>query len=52
MIPNLISILINKDRNEQKDVPSIYCKGENYEKVIDIKRYHKIIWWILNQYCK
>lgn len=51
LIPELISISINKDRNEQKDVPSIFCVCERSEKVIDIIRYHKIIWAILNRYC-
>jgi len=51
LIPNLITISINKDRNEQKDVPSIYCVCEKEERQIDIIRYHKIIWSILNHYC-
>ena len=51
LIPELISISINKDRNEQKDVPSIHCVGETQEREIDIIRYHKIIWAILNRYC-
>lgn len=52
LIPNLVLISINKDRNEQKDVPSIHCVCEKGEKEIDIKRYHKIIWSILNHYCE
>ena len=51
LIPNLDLILINKDRNNQKDIPSIHCVGEKGEKEIDIRRYHKIIWAILNRYC-
>lgn len=51
LIPELIMISINRDRNEQKDVPSIYCLCETGGKVIDIIRYHKIIWSILNRYC-
>lgn len=52
IIPELVSIRIDKDRNEQLEVPIIVCYlQDNEEKVINIKRHHKIIWSILNKYC-
>lgn len=50
-IPKLITIEINKDRNEQLEVPMICCINEDAVKVIKIIRHHKIIWEILNKYC-
>lgn len=52
IIPNLVSITIDKDRNSQKDIPFISCEYDNESQVIEIKRYHKIIWAILNKYCE
>ena len=52
IIPELTSILINKDRNDQKDIPSIHCVSENGEKEIEIIRHHKIIWSMLDSLCK
>ena len=52
VLPKTVSIMINKDRNEQLDIPMISLKvGENTY-VLDIRRNHKIIWGILNEYCK
>lgn len=51
VIPKITSISINKDRNEQKDIPTIYYNINGQEKAIDIIRYHKVIWAILNRYC-
>lgn len=50
-IPKLITIEINKDRNEQLEVPMICCINEDAVKVVKIIRHHKIIWSILNKYC-
>lgn len=50
--PNLISIIIDKDRNSQKDTPFITCECDDGSKIIEIRRYHKIIWAILNKYCE
>lgn len=50
-IPKLVSIEINKDRNNQLEVPMINCIKEDGEEVIKIIRHHKIIWSILNKYC-
>ena len=52
IIPNLISITIDKDRNSQKDTPFITCECSSGSKIIEIKRYHKIIWAILDKYCE
>ena len=53
MIPQIVSIEIDKDRNNEKDVPFIYCKLDNNEgKLIEIIRHHKIIWSILNKLCE
>ena len=52
ILPNTVSITLNKDRNEQLDIPMISLKvGENTY-VLEIRRNHKIIWGILNEYCK
>ena len=52
VLPKTVSIMINKDRNEQLDIPMISLKvGENTY-VLEIRRKHKIIWGILNEYCK
>lgn len=52
IIPKLVSITINKDRNSQKDIPFISCECDDGSQVIEIKRYHKIIWAILDKYCE
>jgi len=52
VLPKTISIHINKDRNKELDVPTIICQMPNGYKGIDIMRNHKIIWGILNEYCK
>lgn len=52
VLPTTVSIMINKDRNEQLDIPMISLKvGENTY-VLEVRRNHKIIWGILNEYCK
>lgn len=53
IIPIVEEIQINYDFNATQDVPVIYCAMENQEKntVLKIKRYHKIVWSILNKYC-
>ena len=53
IIPNVEEIQINYDFNATQDIPVICCKMENQEKdiVLKIKRYHKIIWSILDKYC-
>lgn len=51
IIPKLVSIQINKDRNEEKDVPCIHCTTEDAKNItIDIRRHHKIVWTILDRY--
>lgn len=50
IIPDLVFLSINKDRNSQKEDPFVYCKTTKEEKTITIKRYHKIIWSILDRY--
>ena len=47
-------IIIDKDRNEQVDIPTIAVKYEkdNDKHMIGIRRCHKIIWGIFNEYCK
>ena len=52
IIPKLVSMRIDKDRNEQLEVPIVVCELEQEkERIIYIRRYHKIIWSILNKYC-
>ncbi len=50
-IPELVSIEINKDRNEQLNIPAVNCVTNEGEDLIYILRHHKIIWSILNRYC-
>ena len=52
VIPDCTSILIDKDRNNQLDRPFIQYKIGDEVKVKEIIRYHKIIWSILDRYCK
>lgn len=50
-IPNLEIIEINKDRNEQRDVPFIVCKMQDKKEiVVEIKKCHDVMWSILNKY--
>lgn len=53
IIPKVKEIQINYDFNETQDVPVIYCIMENQKEitVLKIKRYHKIVWSILDKYC-
>ena len=50
IIPDVSTIFIDKDRNQQIDVPFIYYDLNGNQKVLEIIRYHKIIWSILNKY--
>ena len=52
IIPYADSIFIDKDRNAQLEVPFIQYTVGTVIKTIDIIRYHKIIWAILNRYCQ
>lgn len=52
IIPALISITIDKDRNSQKDTPFITCECSNGSEIIMIRRCHKNIWPILDKYCE
>lgn len=50
-IPNLECIEIDKDRNQQRDVPFIVCKMHNNTKeMLEIRNCHEIMWSILNKY--
>ncbi len=50
-IPNLECIQIDRDRNQQRDVPFIVCKLQgNITEVVEVKRCHEIMWSILNKY--
>ena len=51
-IPEITAISINQDRNSQMDVPFIQIEIDGKIEVIDIIRYLKIIWAILDGYCK
>ena len=53
IIPNLDLIIINKDRNEDVEIPYVYYKQKSEpQKEIRIRRnYHKIIWSILDYFC-
>lgn len=52
-LPEVQTIFINKDRNDELDIPTIVLYFEdNAHKIIEIRRNHKIIWGVLNEYCK
>ncbi len=53
IIPEVDEIVINKDHNETQDVPFIvyYMDGGEVH-ILKIKNHHKIVWTILNEYCK
>lgn len=52
IIPEVDKIFINADHNGTQDVPYIvyYINGER--KILKIKRCHKIVWTIFDEYCK
>ena len=52
LMPNLRSISIDFDRNNQIEVPFVICKVKGQEKVVYIRRCNKIIWSLLNGYCQ
>lgn len=53
IIPDLKVIEIDRLRNAQCDVPFINCEmNDGTSKVIRILRWHKIIWSILDEFCK
>lgn len=49
-IPELDEIQIDKERNNQLDVPYIICKIQNKSEIVEIRRHHKIMWSILEKY--
>ena len=51
IIPNAESIYINKDLNSTQDIPMVAYKIDNQLALVKVKRYHKIVWSILNKYC-
>lgn len=51
VIPYADKISINRDYNETQDIPMISYEIARKTKVLKIKRYHKIIWAILDRYC-
>lgn len=50
LIPSMQMIIINPERNEQKDIPFIAYMDEDVSKVnvLNIQRHHKDIWLYLN----
>ena len=53
IIPEVEEIFINKDYNATQDVPFIvyYMDGDDIH-ILKIRNHHKIVWTILNEYCK
>ena len=52
IIPEIDSLIINKGRNRDEDIPKVfYTIGEKTDS-ISISRNHIIIWNILNECCK
>ena len=53
IIPSLKAIEIDRVRNAQCDVPFINCEmNDGTSKVIRILRWHKIVWGILDEFCR
>lgn len=51
-IADLWTIHINMDRNNEIDTPFVVCKIKDKVVMLNIIRHHKIIWSILEGYCK
>lgn len=52
IIPEVDEIFINKDHNETQDVPFIVYYINEEVHILKIRNCHKIVWTILNEYCK
>ena len=52
IIPRVEWIKINKDNNESRDIPFIEYGIDDETHILEIRRYHKIIWSILEGYTK
>lgn len=53
IIPEVNWIEIHKERNDQLDVPFIEYNIDGVSHhILEIKRHHKVIWSILDQYAK
>ena len=52
IIPEVDSIFISKDRNEERDIPFIEYEIDGKMDVLEILRHHKIVWSILDGYTK
>lgn len=51
ILPEVDEIFLNKDSNETQDVPYIAYYINGKENILKIKRYHKVVWSILEKYC-
>lgn len=50
---DVVEIRINKDRNDEMDTPFIICLNEEGKtQMYKISRRHRIMWEILNGYCR
>ncbi len=52
LIPYMLEMKINFDINETKDVPLVQYETLSGVGAISIIRHHKIVWAILEGYCK
>lgn len=52
IIPYASKIFINKDRNNQINAPFIQYEIDEKTEILSIIRYHKIVWSILDGFCK
>ena len=51
-LPKVKSIMIDKDQNEFREVPFIYCIcDDGKEEIIKINRVHRIMWGIFDKMC-
>ena len=52
IIPEAEYIFVDKDRNKEMTAPFIQYKVNGETKVLEIIRYHKVIWALLDRYCQ
>ena len=51
IIPEVDRIFIDMDNNETQDVPSVQYLIKGKDQLLKIRRRHRIVWSILNDYC-
>lgn len=50
VLPTLQELIINLDRNQEIDIPFVRFITPTGEQSLEIRRFHKYIWYTLNYY--